>query len=370
MTTLLDASSTSHTTPLNKELFPVVLQEDGVRLIDQTVLPTTLTHVVIKTPQAMEAAIRTMIVRGAPAIGIAAAYGLVLSLRLAVKQHASLEATTTQFYADAALLRASRPTAVNLMWAIDRMLACFEAQQSQRATLETLLERLTHEAEAIHHEDLEACLAMGRYGASLLKPNARLQTHCNAGALATAGHGTALGIIREAYHQGKCSMVYADETRPRNQGGKLTTWELLQDKIPVTLVCDNMAATLHSKGMVDAVIVGADRITANGDVANKIGTFTLALVAKAHDVPFYVAAPSSTFDLTLPTGNLIPIEERCGSEITHATPDVAIAPATVPTFNPGFDVTPNHLITAIITEKGIALPPFEASLPALLKADV
>jgi methylthioribose-1-phosphate isomerase len=361
----MNVMTTTTDTPLNTQLYPVTLQADGVRLIDQTRLPTEFTHVLINTPAEMEVAIRTMIVRGAPAIGIAAAYGLVLSVRQSVQQGVSLTETLEAFKTDAALLRASRPTAVNLMWAIDRVLASVEAThiESQAA----LLDLVTTIGMAIQHEDLEACLAMGRYGAALLPKDARIQTHCNAGALATAGHGTALGVIREAYHQGKCTQVYADETRPRNQGGKLTTWELMQDRIPVTLVCDNMAATLHSKGMVDAVIVGADRITANGDVANKIGTFTLALVAHAHNTPFYVAAPSSTFDLTLPTGASIPIEERCGSEITHASAELSLAPEGVATFNPGFDVTPNHLISAIITEKGVAYPPYEVTLPALLQ---
>jgi methylthioribose-1-phosphate isomerase len=357
-------TSTSTVTP-PQALTVLALHPTHAELLDQTALPATVQYVEIHTPQAMTHAIQTMIVRGAPAIGIAGAFGIVLSARIALKVALSTEAFHQHVLADAEILRQSRPTAVNLMWAIDRMLTCLELLLKAKTPLSETVESLSVEALAIHEEDLQANYAMGRFGAVLLPKNARIHTHCNAGALATAGHGTALGVVREAFAQGRCSMVYADETRPRLQGGKLTTWELVQAGIPVTLVCDGMSGHMMQKGMVDAVIVGADRIASNGDTANKIGTYNLALAAKAHGVPFYVAAPSSTFDFTLASGTEIPIEERDAEEVLGLDGN-RYAPEGVQVYNPGFDVTPAHCIAGIITEKGVVLPPFSENLKALL----
>jgi methylthioribose-1-phosphate isomerase len=354
------------TTPVTQNNLTVLaLHPTHATLLDQTALPATVQYVEIHTPQAMAEAIQTMIVRGAPAIGIAGAFGIVLSARIALKATDSTEAFHQHILADAQILRKSRPTAVNLMWAVDRMLAYLATLLIAETPLAEIVEKLATEALAIHEEDLQANYAMGRFGAELLPENARIHTHCNAGALATAGHGTALGVVREAFAQGKCSMVYADETRPRLQGGKLTTWELVQAGIPVTLVCDGMSGHMMQKGMVDAVIVGADRIASNGDAANKIGTYNLALAAKAHGVPFYVAAPSSTFDFSLASGQEIPIEEREADEVLGLDGN-RYAPEGVRVYNPGFDVTPAHCIAGIITEKGVVFPPFTENLKALL----
>jgi len=352
-------------TETSTQLTVLALTDTHATLLDQTALPAEVAYVTVTTPQAMAEAIQTMIVRGAPAIGIAGAFGVVLSARIALQTAESPEVFAQQVLADAQLLRASRPTAVNLMWAIDQMTQCITTHIATQTPLATLVEHLTTLALNIHEADLQANYAMGRFGAALMPLNARIHTHCNAGALATAGHGTALGVVREAFAQGRCSMVYADETRPRLQGGKLTTWELVQAGIPVTLVCDGMSGHMIQKGLVDAVIVGADRIAANGDTANKIGTYNLALAAKAHDVPFYVAAPASTFDLTLASGDGIPIEERDASEVLGLDGH-QYAPAGVAVYNPGFDVTPASCITAIITEKGVVYPPFEANIAVLL----
>jgi len=333
------------------------LEDDACYLIDQRAIPQRVEEVAIHTAPEMVHAIKDMIVRGAPAIGIAAAYGIVLSLRHIIKDALPPECASARFQRDLNALRATRPTAVNLMWALDRMQSLYTKQQNKGSALQAILERLEAEARLIHDEDIAANKAMGKHGAALFPNDARIQTHCNAGALATGGYGTALGVIREAYAQGKCSMVYADETRPRLQGAKLTAWELHQDGIPVTVVTDGMSGHMMQHNMVDLVITGADRVVANGDAANKIGTYNLALVAKAHNVPFYIAIPSSTVDPTLATGAEIPIEERDASEITHIN-GVAITPEGVPVFNPGFDVTPAHLITGIITEKGVFHPPY------------
>ncbi len=337
------------------------LTTDGVCLLDQTLLPTRLEYRLIQTAADMAEAIRTMIVRGAPAIGIAGAYGLVLSAR----QHASLnlESLKARLKTDAEMLRATRPTAVNLAWALDQMLALVETAADRGA----LLEQLTELATQIHREDLEACYRMGDYGAQLVPKGARILTHCNAGALATAGYGTALGVIRSAFAVDPTVQVYADETRPRLQGAKLTAWELQQDQIPVTLVADNMSGILMKNGKVDMVVVGADRIAANGDTANKIGTYNLALVAHAHGVPFYVAAPCSTIDISIPNGEAIPIEERDPEEL-YAVGQEQIAPTGIGFYNPAFDVTPSKYITAIITEKGIVRPPFTEGLAQLFQA--
>jgi methylthioribose-1-phosphate isomerase len=339
----------------------VELTPDACLLLDQRLLPTEVKFVAIHTATEMTTAIVDMIVRGAPAIGIAAAYGVVLAVRNAV--HDAGDATCAFDYVQREMLalRQSRPTAVNLMWAVDRMnVLLHKLVKEDGLSLIDALPQLEAEALHIHQEDIEANLAMGRHGAKLLPKDARIQTHCNAGALATGGHGTALGVIREAFAQGRCSMVYADETRPRQQGSRLTAWELMQDGIPVTVVTDGMSGLMMQNKMVDAVITGADRIAANGDSANKIGTYNLSLVAKAHGVPFYIAAPSSTFDPTLADGSGIPIEERCASEVTQIG-DIWTAPQGVAVFNPGFDVTPADLITGIVTEKGVFYPPYDFS---------
>ena len=337
----------------------VELTPDACILLDQRLLPTEVKFVPIHTAPEMVTAIVDMIVRGAPAIGIAAAYGVVLSVRNAVRDAGDEDCAIDYVQHEIEALRQSRPTAVNLMWAVDRMNSLLQKLVKQNAL--SLIDALPHlEAEAllIHQEDIEANLTMGRHGARLMPENARIHTHCNAGALATGGHGTALGVIREAFAQGRCSMVYADETRPRQQGSRLTAWELMQDGIPVTVVTDGMSGLMMQNNMVDAVITGADRIAANGDSANKIGTYNLALVAKAHKIPFYIAAPSSTFDPTLSHGSLIPIEERASSEVTQIG-ETWTAPEGVAVFNPGFDVTPASLITGIITEKGVFYPPYD-----------
>jgi methylthioribose-1-phosphate isomerase len=334
---------------MKSAIYPVYWQTDRAILIDQLKLPAEYTTVEIRSSQEMAVAIKTMIVRGAPAIGVAAAYGMYLGATEIETEDKS--AFLQQLEAIGTNLRATRPTAVNLFWAIDRMEATARAATGNVSEIRSLL--LTT-AENIRTEDIATCQAIGDYGLKALPTNKdklRLLTHCNAGALATAGYGTALGVVRSAWTAGRLERVYADETRPRLQGAKLTTWECVQEGIPVTLISDNMAAYCMQQGLIDAVVVGADRITANGDAANKIGTYSLALVAKAHHVPFFVAAPLSTIDFNLADGSLIPIEQRDPTEISHVG-ETVICPAGVEFFNPAFDVTPAHLIQAIITEFG------------------
>jgi len=320
-------------------------------MLDQTALPEQVRYVDLTTAEAVAEAIRSMIVRGAPAIGIAGAYGVVLMARQSTDKQ--------RLRADALILRESRPTAVNLMWAIDAMLGVIQNTPEAQ-----LLQALTEKAMAIHQDDLLACHRMGELGAGLMPKGARILTHCNAGALATAGYGTALGVVRSAFQRDPSVQVYADETRPRLQGAKLTTWELVQDGIPVTLICDGMGASLMRQGQIDCVIVGADRIAANGDTANKIGTYSLALAAHVHKIPFYVAAPRSTIDLSITDGEAIPIELRDEAEI-HSIGFERICPEGVAFYNPAFDVTPARYISAIITEAGIARPDFITELAAL-----
>ncbi|MDF1762990.1 MAG: S-methyl-5-thioribose-1-phosphate isomerase [Oleibacter sp.] len=322
-------------TAYSSSFHAVEWRDHALHLLDQRALPHT--HQVLSYTSAVDVAdaIKDMVVRGAPAIGIAAAYGYALDA-LAGKDLASAFQ----------VLAASRPTAINLFWALERMSA-LETEDPHT---------LVAEAKKIHQEDIAANLAMGQFGASLLGDNARIYTHCNTGALATGGHGTALGIIRSAMADGKIAQVYAGETRPWLQGARLTAWELMQDNIPVKLVCDGAAAQLFRQGEVDWVIVGADRITANGDVANKIGTYSLAVLAKYHGMKFMVAAPTSTFDLTLHSGNEIPIEQRPAQEVTSLNGQ-PIAPEGCDAINPAFDVTPADLIDAIVTEKGIVRQP-------------
>jgi methylthioribose-1-phosphate isomerase len=338
-------------------LQPVQLTPTGVVLIDQTTLPARLSHQTITTTAGMIEAIQTMVVRGAPAIGIAGAFGVVLAARQALGSPTFVG----DVYAAADQLADARPTAVNLMWAINQMTTCLDACVSQDQTPQAIIQQLTTTAQAILAQDIAMNQAMGQYGKVVVPVGARILTHCNAGALATGGYGTALGVIRAAFADDPTISVFADETRPRQQGARLTTWELAQDGIPVTLVSDGMCASLMSSGLVDVVIVGADRIAANGDTANKIGTHTVALVAKAFGVPFYVAAPYSTFDPTLPTGEGIPIEFRPDDEMTTINGE-RICANGVGVYNPSFDVTPAQLITGIITEKGIARPNYGDSL--------
>jgi methylthioribose-1-phosphate isomerase len=337
----------------------------GVRLIDQTKLPTEETYVTCTSYEEVADAIRTMIVRGAPAIGVTAAMGVALGVRDSqARDHAELQ---RDFDHICEVLAATRPTAVNLFWAIRRMRNKFEHVSTQ--PIPRIQQELVTEAQRMLVEDIAANQAMGRHGAGLLPSSGGVLTHCNAGALATCGYGTALGVIRAAVDSGKKLHVFADETRPFLQGSRLTAWELMKDRIPTTLISDNMAGAMMQQGKIAAVIVGADRIAANGDVANKIGTYTVAVLAKAHGIPFYVAAPLSTVDLATPDGSRIPIEQRSSREVTHLA-GKQIAPDGVAVENPAFDVTPNAYVTAIITERGVARAPYAESLRELFAVDV
>lgn len=335
------------------QVYPVIWHEDKVLLIDQNRLPLEHTFVEISYSTDMERAIKTMIVRGAPAIGVAAAYGMYLGAREIA--NTERESFLIQLEEVAQRLRKTRPTAVNLSWAISRMLkTAYEAIGTIKEIQETLLAT----AQAIQVEDLETCQAIGDRGLEAMPTTPEklcILTHCNTGALATAGYGTALGVVRSAWRDGRLARVYAGETRPRLQGAKLTSWECVQEGIPVTVITDSMAAHCMKQGLIDAVIVGADRIAANGDTANKIGTYSLAIIAKAHNVPFFVAAPLSTVDFELSSGALIPIEERHADEI-YQIGETVICPPGVEFYNPSFDVTPAELITGIITEKGVVVP--------------
>src|SRR5437016_8416694 len=333
---------------------------EGVRFIDQTRLPTEEVYVLCRTYQEVADAIRSMIVRGAPAIGVAAAMGIVLG----VKQSSatSTQALRSEFDQICQIMAATRPTAVNLFWAIRRMTEKFDSVASQ--TPNQIKATLLQEAQQMYVEDIAANEAMGRHGAAHMPSSGGVLTHCNAGALATCGYGTALGVIRAAVEAGKQIHVFADETRPFLQGSRLTAWELTKDGIPTTVISDNMAGAMMKQGKIHAVVVGADRIAANGDVANKIGTYTVAVLAKEHSIPFYVAAPWSTVDMSTPTGEQIPIEQRSSSEVTHHG-GKQIAPDGVLVENPAFDVTPSKYVTAIITERGIAKSPYAESLKEL-----
>jgi methylthioribose-1-phosphate isomerase len=335
---------------------------EGVVMIDQRRLPTEEVYPVFRTYQEVADAIREMVVRGAPAIGVAAAMGIALGARdLPTSDAAEFERAFEQI---CEVMGATRPTAVNLFWAIERMRNLYQTLKREGASLAVIRERLIEEARRMHEEDVAVNQTMGRHGAELIPDGATVLTHCNAGALATAGYGTALGVIRAAVEAGKKVAVFADETRPFLQGARLTAWELHKDQIPVTLITDNMAGHFMKAGKIDCVIVGADRIAANGDVANKIGTYSVAVLAKENNIPFYVAAPISTLDLSLKSGDAIPIEERNEREVTHVR-DAQLAPAGISVANPAFDVTPNRYLTAIITERGVARPPFVESLRKL-----
>jgi methylthioribose-1-phosphate isomerase len=336
-------------------------QGDVVVMVDQRKLPSQELYLRCRTAQDVAKAIRTMVVRGAPAIGVAAAMGIALGMRRSTAKGTRQFAVEFQKTCD--LMAGTRPTAVNLFWAIDRMKRAFAEGAQAGESTEEIAARLEREARAIHDEDVANCRTMGAFGAAVVPDGARVLTHCNAGALATAGYGSALGVIRAAVEQGKRVAVFADETRPFLQGARLTAWELVREGIHTTVITESMAGPLMRAGEVDLVVVGADRIAANGDTANKIGTYTVAVLAHEHKVPFYVAAPLSTIDLATPDGDRIPIEERDQREVTHLGAS-RLTPVGAFIRNPAFDITPHRYITGIITERGIFRPPFSESLRA------
>jgi methylthioribose-1-phosphate isomerase len=334
-------------------------QGDVIVMVDQRKLPAQEVYVRCRTAQEVARAIRTMVIRGAPAIGVAAAMGIALGMRKSTAKGTRQYAVDFQKTCD--MMASTRPTAVNLFWAIERMKRTFAEGAHAGESPDELAERLEREARAIHDEDVASCRAMGSFGAALVADGSRVLTHCNAGALATAGYGSALGVVRAAVEQGKRIAVIADETRPFLQGARLTAWELVRDGISTTVITESMAGPLMRAGDIDLVIVGADRIAANGDTANKIGTYTVAVLAHEHKIPFYVAAPLSTIDLSTPDGDRIPIEERDQREITHLG-SARLTPVGVKIRNPAFDITPHRYIAGIITEKGIFQPPYAESL--------
>jgi len=345
---------------MNLNIIPVKWTDEGVAMLDQRLLPTEEKWLTLRTYDDVADGIRDMVVRGAPAIGVSAAYGLALAAKNFVGTSVADLEEEIEFASDA--LGKTRPTAVNLFWAIERMNRTFQTAKREGRSASEIKQVLLAEAKAIHEEDIESQRLIAQFGGELLLDNSTVLTHCNAGALATGGvWGTALGVIRGAVNQGKAIAVIADETRPYLQGARLTAWELMQDDIQVTLITDNMSGHIMKKGGVQAVVVGSDRIAANGDVANKIGTYMVAVLAKRHGIPFYVAAPLSTVDLNCPTGDDIPIEERNIREVTHVK-DIQLAPDNTLVSNYAFDVTPNDLVTAIITEKGVARAPYTESL--------
>src|SRR5882724_2693989 len=339
--------------------------EAGVRFIDQRKLPMEEVYVTSRTYEEVADAISAMVVRGAPAIGVAGAMGIALGMKAAATKASSSDELRPALKRISATLAATRPTAVNLFWGIRRMKETFEANATRPVA--EIVSALVREAQQMHAEDIAACMAMGRHGAVLLPRSGGVLTHCNAGALATCGYGTALGVIRAAIDSGKKLHVFADETRPFLQGSRLTAWELMKDGIQTTLIADNMAGAMMRQGKIQAVIVGADRIAANGDVANKIGTYSVAVLAKEHAIPFFVAAPWSTVDMNMPDGEGIPIEQRSPREVTHHA-GKQVAPDGVLVENPAFDVTPSKYVTSIITERGIASAPYADSLKELSQA--
>ena len=342
------------------KIIPVKWSDEGVLMLDQRLLPTEEKWLTLRTCDEVAAGIKDMVVRGAPAIGVSAAYGIAIGARNFVGTTVADLEDEIEFMSDT--LAKTRPTAVNLFWAIDRMNRTFQKAKADGKNVSEIKQILLQDAKDIHEEDIESQRLIAQFGGELLSDNDTVLTHCNAGALATGGvWGTALGVIRGAVDQGKHISVIADETRPYLQGARLTAWELMEDDIPVTLITDNMAGHIMKKGSVQAVVVGSDRIAANGDVANKIGTYMVAVLAKRHGILFYVAAPLSTVDLNTPTGDEIPIEERDRVEVTHVKGH-QLAPEGVGITNYAFDVTPNDLVTAIITEKGVARAPYTESL--------
>jgi methylthioribose-1-phosphate isomerase len=341
-------------------MLPTIAREaDAVVMIDQRKLPAEEVYVRCKTAPEVARAIRTMVIRGAPAIGVAAAMGIALGMRRS--KATGTQKFAAEFHKTCELMAGTRPTAVNLFWAIDRMRRTFATAALAGESVDQIKDRLDAESAAIHDEDIASCRALGAFGADVVPADARILTHCNAGALATAGYGTALGVVRGAVDAGKHVVVFADETRPFLQGARLTAWELVRDGIQTTVITDNMAAALMLQRKVDLVVVGADRIAANGDTANKIGTYGVAVLAREHNIPFYVAAPLSTIDLDTPDGAGIPIEERNAREVTHVGGS-QISPENALIWNPAFDVTPHRFITGIITERGIFRPPYSESL--------
>jgi methylthioribose-1-phosphate isomerase len=348
-------------------MLPTIAREtDAVVMIDQRKLPREEIYVRCKSAQEVARAIRTMVIRGAPAIGVAAAMGIALGVRnskvtgtqkLAVELHKICE-----------LMAGTRPTAVNLFRAIDRMKRTFAAAARAGESVDQIKDRLDLDAQAIHDEDVASCRALGTIGAGIVPADAHILTHCNAGALATAGYGTALGVVRGAVEQGKRVTVFAGETRPFLQGARLTAWELVRDGIQTTVITDNMAGALMHRGKVNLVVVGADRIAANGDTANKVGTYAVAVLAREHQIPFYVAAPLTTIDLDTPGGDSIPIEERNAREVTHVG-GAQLAPEGALVWNPAFDVTPHQLIAGIITERGIVRPPYVETLKQVFERE-
>lgn len=349
-----------------KRLKTIDWNENCVRLIDQTLLPKELAYLDVETIEQMHEAIKVLRVRGAPAIGIAAAFGLYLALK-DYPEKGSISDFLTLLEKNADYLAGARPTAVNLFWALDRMKSKAE-KSSSVSSVGQMKQILFQEALDILEEDRQMCRAIGEAGLELLRDKQNILTHCNAGGLATSEYGTALAPVYVGQEQGVNFNVYADETRPLLQGARITALELSKAGVPVTVICDNMAASVMAAGKIDAVIVGADRITANGDTANKIGTYGVALLAAAHKVPFYVAAPSSTFDLSLPDGSCIPIEERGREEVAFWGERLTV-PDAANVYNPAFDVTPSRLITAIITEKGVIIPPYDQNVRAVLVSD-
>lgn len=349
-------------------MLPTIAREnDLVVMIDQRKLPAQEVYVRCRTAVEVARAIKTMVIRGAPAIGVAAAMGISLGMRRSTAT--GTQKFAAEFFKVCELMAGTRPTAVNLFWAIDRMKRRFAEGASAGESVDQLKDLLDREADAIHDEDVASCRAMGAFGAQVVPDEARILTHCNAGALATAGYGTALGVIRGAVEAGKQVAVFADETRPFLQGARLTAWELVRDGIPTTVITDNMSGALMRQGKVNFVVVGADRIAANGDTANKIGTYTVAVLAREHQIPFYVAAPLSTIDLNTADGSGIPIEERNSREVTHVG-GAQLAPEGAQVWNPAFDVTPHHLISGIITERGIFRAPFIESLARAFESPV
>ena len=341
-------------------MLPTIAREaDAVVMIDQRKLPAEEVYVRCKTAPEVARAIKTMVIRGAPAIGVAAAMGIALGMRRS--KATGTQKFAAEFHKTCELMASTRPTAVNLFWAIERMRRGFAAAALAGESVDQIKDRLDAESTAIHDEDVASCRAMGAFGAAVVPADARILTHCNAGALATAGYGTALGVIRGAVEKGKHVVVFADETRPFLQGARLTAWELVRDGIQTTVITDNMSAALMQQGKVDLVVVGADRIAANGDTANKIGTYGVAVLAREHNIPFYVAAPLSTIDLDTPDGDGIPIEERNAREVTHVG-GTQMAPEGALVWNPAFDVTPHRFIAGIITERGIFRAPYIESL--------
>jgi methylthioribose-1-phosphate isomerase len=346
-------------------IIPVQWSDEGVKMLDQRLLPTEEKWLTLRSYTDVADGIRDMVVRGAPAIGVSAAYGIALGMKNFVGTNVDDFEDELEYISE--VMGKTRPTAVNLFWAIDRMRRTFQKAKSEGKSISEIKQILIEDAKAIHDEDIESQRLIAQFGGELIENDSTVLTHCNAGALATGGvWGTALGVVRGAKNQGKNVSVIADETRPYLQGARLTAWELLKDDIPVTLITDNMSGHLMKKGRVQAVVVGSDRIAANGDVANKIGTYMVAVLARQHGIPFYVAAPLSTVDLNCPTGDLIPIEERDIKEITHVK-DIQLAPEGISVNNYAFDVTPNELVTAIITEKGVARAPYTESLKKMFE---